>query len=414
MKQGFTPEFFKNNRRKLRAAFGGTAPIILTSNGLVQKTRDDDVFDFQQDSNFWYLTGINEPNLVLVIDKDDDYLIGPPINERWRVFHGDMNLDKFSKISGVSETLSSEKGWQKLAKRLKKSRHVATIIPNDAFDERFLIYTNPAKRRLVKLLKTHNPELKFVDISKQLTALRTVKQPVEIEAIKRAIDETIQTYKLLGKKLKSYKNESAVSAEIDYIFAKKGLKSSFKQIVASGKNAITLHYSDNNQPIDPANLLLIDMGVRLNGYCSDLTRTVSLNPTKRQRDVYKAVLQVQEFAMKMLRPGVQLESYESAIEHYMGEKLRELGLIKTIDSDSVRKYYPHNTSHFLGIDVHDVGNYNQPLPEGAVLTVEPGIYIPEENIGIRIEDDVVLKGDGNEVLSARLSRELGSLTILPK
>lgn len=411
MKHGFTPEFFRNNRSKLRELFGGTAPIVITANGLVQRTRDDDTYDFHQDSNFWYLTGLDEPNLVLVIDKDKDYILGPELNERWRIFHGDADLDIYTKISGVSETLPGSAGWQKLGKRVKKAKHVATIVPPRTFDERFLVYTNPAKRRLITLIKKHNPDIKFIDIYESLAQLRTVKQPEEIEAIQKTIDETIKVEKIIGKKIGKYTDERELSAEIDYLFAREGLKPSFRQIVAGGKNAVTLHYSKNDAPIDPSEILLIDMGASFNGYCSDLTRAVNLNPTKRQLQVYDAVLQVQKFALKMLRPGLQLASYEAAVVHYMGEKLRELGLIRTIDEESVRRYYPHNTSHFLGIDVHDVGDFTKPLPQNAVLTVEPGIYIPEENIGIRIEDDVVLTKDGNRMLSGRLSRELSSLTI---
>lgn len=414
MSTSFSPEFFRNNRKKLRESFGGTAPIVITANGLVQRTRDDDTYEFHQDSNFFYLTGLDEPNLVLVIDKDRDYIIGPELNERWRIFHGETDLEKYSASSGVDETLPAQAGWQKLAKRLKKSKHVATIVPTKAFDDRFLVYTNPAKRRLVALMKKYNSDLKFVDVYKHLAELRTVKQPEEIEAIQDTIDQTLEVQKIIGKKIGKYKNESELSAEIDYLFAGSNLKASFRQIIAGGKNAVTLHYSKNDAPIRPGEILLIDMGAIKSGYCSDITRAVNPKPTKRQLEVYEAVLQVQEFALKMLRPGLQLASYEAAVEHYMGEKLRELGLIRTIDTESVRKYYPHNTSHFLGIDVHDVGDFSKPLPENAVLTVEPGIYIPEENIGIRIEDDVVLTEDGNRVLSYRLSRELSSLTILPK
>lgn len=411
MKKNLGPEFFKENRRKLRESFGGTAPIVITSNGLVQRTRDDDTYDFQQDSNFWYLTGLDEPNLILVIDRDKDFLIGPLTNESWRIFHGDADFERFSKDSGIEEVLPNESGWQKLSKRLKKSRHAATIIPPKLFDDRFLVYTNPAKRRLVQMMRRYNTEIKFIDINSHIAALRTVKTPGEIQAIEGAIDESLEVLKVIGKKIGKYKNERELSAEMDYLYAKRGLKASFRQIVAGGKNAVTLHYTENNAPINPKDILLIDMGVIKNGYCSDLTRSISLNPTKRQLEVYEATRQVQLFAMKMLRPGLQLASYEAAVEHYMGEKLRELGLIRTIDSESVRKYYPHNTSHFLGIDVHDVGDFTKPLPENAVLTVEPGIYIPEEDIGIRIEDDVVLTREGNRLLSGRLSRELTSLTI---
>lgn len=410
---GFTPEFFRGNRAELQKEFGGTAPIIITANGLVQRTSDDDTYDFRQDSNFWYLTGLNEPNLILVIDKDKEYLIGPELDERWKIFNGDIEYEKLKSISGVDEILPGRAGWQKLSKRLKKVKHIATIQPAKVFIEEFQAFSNPAKRRLVKILKSHNQQLQMIDISKQISNLRMVKQEPEIEVIQVAINKTVDVYQSIGKKLGKYKNENEISADIDYMFAKKELGRSFKQIVAGGKNAVTLHYTKNNALLNPEEILLIDMGGSFRGYSADLTRAVASVPTKRQTAVYKAVMQVQDFAIKMLKPGVQLATYESAIEHYMGEKLRELGLIKMIDSTSVRKYYPHRTSHFLGLDVHDVGDYQKPLESGVVLTVEPGIYIADENIGIRIEDNVLITSNGNKVLSARLSRDLSSLTILP-
>ena len=409
----FTPEFFRGNRKRLREIFGKTEPIILTSSGLVQRTRDDDTYEFHQDGSFWYLSGIDEPNFILVIDKDKDYLIGPELDARWLAFHGGIDFEALAKRSGVDEVLPGKLGWQKLSKRLTRAKHAATMIPPQGFDERFMVYTNPAKAHLVKSLKSHNSKIKLLDITGHIAQLRMIKQEPEIEAIQRVIDETLEVYKVIGKKLDKYQNEREISAEIDYLYAKRGLKPSFRQIIAGGKNAVTLHYGRNDSPVNPSEILLMDIGASLSHYCSDLTRSVTTKPTKRQQAVYDAVLQVREFALKMLRPGIQLPNYEGAISHYMGEKLRELGLIKIIDEPSVRKYYPHNTSHFLGIDVHDEGDFQEPLKAGMVITVEPGIYIPEENIGIRIEDDVLITQAGNKVLSERLSRELGSLRILP-
>lgn len=407
----FTPQFFAANRQKLQAAFGGTAPIVISANGRLVRSRDDDAYDFHQDSSFWYLTGVNEPNFVLVIDKTKSYLIGPQLSESWKIFNGDINFEQLKQTSGVDEVLSGTVGWQKLAKRLKKAKHVATLMPPKVFSENYQVYSNPASRRLLRQLKSHNSELQLIDISTHIFDLRMVKQEPEIKAIKQAIDETAQIYKIIGKKLSKYKTEREISAEIDYLLAQKGLKYAFRQIVAGGQNAVTLHYNKNNSILNPDELLLIDMGAAYNGYAADLTRTICANPNKRQLEVYDAVKKVQEFAIKMLRPGLQLESYEAAIGHYMGEKLRELGLIKTIDNESVRRYYPHSTSHFLGLDVHDVGDYSKPLTTGVVLTVEPGIYIAEENIGIRIEDNILITDEGCEILSSGLSRELGSLTI---
>jgi Xaa-Pro aminopeptidase len=410
----FTPEFFKGNRQRLREAFGDSAPIILSANGLVQRTRDDDTYEFKQDGSFWYLSGIDEPNFILVMDKNKDYLIGPELDERWLAFHGEIDFQALAKRSGVDEVLPGKRGWQKLSRKLKNSKHVATIIPPEAFDQRFLVYTNPAKTHLVKNLKSYNSKLKLLDITGHINELRMIKQEPEIKAIQHVIDETIEVYGAIGKKLGKYGNEREISAEIDYLYAKRGLKPSFRQIIAGGKNAVTLHYGKNDSPINPAEILLMDIGASLSHYCSDLTRSVSLKPTKRQKAVYDAVMEARQFALRMLKPGIQLPRYEGAISHFMGEKLRELGLIKIIDEPSVRKYYPHSTSHFLGIDVHDVGDFEKPLEEGMVITVEPGLYIPEENIGIRIEDDVLITKAGCKVLSGRLSRELGSLRILPE
>jgi len=155
-------------------------------------------------------------------------------------------------------------------------------------------------------------------------------------------------------------------------------------------------------------LLLMDVGAQYQYYAADLTRTVALasQPSKRQQQVYNAVAEAQDYAYSLLKPGVSLHEYEGQMEEFTGEKLRELGLIKTIKHESVRKYFPHSTSHFLGLDVHDSGDYDLPLEPGVVMTVEPGIYIPEEVIGVRIEDNILITADGNQNLSSRLPREL--------
>ena len=169
-----------------------------------------------------------------------------------------------------------------------------------------------------------------------------------------------------------------------------------------------MHYHSNQSAIAPDNLVMIDIGAEISHYAADITRTFSsgAKPSRRQQIVHEAVGEVQDFAFGLLKPGVMIKAYEQQIEHFMGEKLRELGLIKTIEREQVRKYFPHATSHFLGLEPHDAGNYDQPLEAGVVITVEPGIYIPEEGIGVRIEDDVLITENGIEILSRRLPRDL--------
>jgi Xaa-Pro aminopeptidase len=169
-----------------------------------------------------------------------------------------------------------------------------------------------------------------------------------------------------------------------------------------------LHNVVNTGALAADELVLVDVGAQVEQYAADITRTYSLNasPSRRQQAVHAAVLEVQAFAFGLLRPGILLKDYEQQIEHYMGEKLRELGLIKTITHDEVRHFYPHATSHFLGLNVHDVGDYERTLEPGMVLTVEPGIYIQQEGIGIRIEDDVLITEKGIKILSNKLPRDL--------
>jgi Xaa-Pro aminopeptidase len=149
------------------------------------------------------------------------------------------------------------------------------------------------------------------------------------------------------------------------------------------------------------------VGAEVSHYAADITRTVCKGkPTQRQRDVYQAVLESQQYALDLLKPGIKLRSYEKKVATFVGRQLKQLGLITTLDSDSIRKYFPHATSHFVGLNVHDVGDYEQPLRSGVVLTCEPGIYIPEEGIGVRLEDDLLVTAAGKEVLSTACRKEL--------
>jgi Xaa-Pro aminopeptidase len=234
---------------------------------------------------------------------------------------------------------------------------------------------------------------------------------MEIEVMQDAINETIKVYKLIDQTIPKSSNEKDILKAVQKYLIENELEFAYDPIVASGINAVTLHYVQNNAVFNKKLPLLLDIAVRKNGYNADITRTVVPEPTKRQEAVYEAVLAVQEFACSLLKPGTDIKTYDQAVHHYMGEKLSELGLIRTIDEDSIREYYPHSTSHFLGIDVHDVADYDQPLEGGMVLTVEPGIYIRSEKIGIRLEDDILITSNGHKNLSEKLPKNIRSLTI---
>ncbi len=406
MKSYFTSDFFVGNRAALRRAIGSTAPIVITANGLLQRGGDSS-FPFAQDANFWYLTGIDEPDLTLVIDETTEYLIVPARSDSRQAFDGSINSTQLTERSGIVNILAEEDGWDTLTASLNKMKQIVTVAPPPAYIEHYGLYTNPARANVVSKAKAAAKTLEVQDCSLQLAGLRMIKQPAELRAIQAAINITLATIKQVSKpsRLTKYAHEYEIEADITSSFRKRGAQGhSFEPIVASGAQAVTLHNVANNGPLSANDLLIMDIGAEVEHYAADITRTVSLNkPSRRQRSVHDAVHDVQQYAMSLLKPGVVLHDYEQEVEQYMGEKLRVLGLIKTISHDAVRTYYPHATSHFLGLNVHDAADYDRPLEPGMVLTVEPGIYIPEESIGVRIEDDVLITAKGIKILSGRLS-----------
>ncbi len=409
MKSNFTREFFTGNRKRLRELFTGKAPIVVSANGLLQKSSDSS-YQFVQDANFWYLCGIDEPDIILVLDKDKEYLIVPKRSESREAFDGAIDYDELIEKSGVELIYDYNKGWEQLESRIKKVKHIATVAVPPAYVEHFGMYTNPARASMIDRIKNTNSEIELLDISPHLSRLRMIKQPQEISAIEEAIAITIKSIRAATKpaKLSKYEHEYEIEAEISLGFRKNGARGhAFEPIVANGGNACVIHYSENSDQLSSKDLVLIDVGAEYDHYAADITRVVSLStPTKRQQAVFDAVLDTQEYALSLLGPRVILKEYEQQVEQYMGEKLRELGLIKTIDHDSVRKYYPYYSSHFLGLNVHDNGLYDRPLESGVVITVEPGIHIPEEGIGVRLEDDVLITKNGIKNLSQKLPKRL--------
>jgi Xaa-Pro aminopeptidase len=409
MNSNFNSRFFSGNRHRLRQVFAGTAPIVITANGLLQRGGDSS-YPFAQDANFWYLTGIDEPDIVLVMDRDQEYLIVPARTASREAFDGAISESALSQRSGVKEVYSDAEGWEKLADRLKKVRHVATVAKNPDYIETYGLYSNPARARLARRLLALNSDLEFVDLVVQMARLRMIKQAPEIKALQAAIDITSETLKdaLRPAKLSTYEYEYQLEARLTYGYRYRGANGhAFEPIVAGGPRACTLHNVANEGRLKPNELVLVDTGAEVEHYAADITRVRAITePTRRQQAVHAAVLEVQKFALGMFKPGMRLQEYEEQVGHFMGEKLQELNLIKEDSHEAIRHYYPHATSHFLGLNVHDVGDYDHPLEPGMVLTIEPGIYIPEEGIGVRIEDNVLITPEGHQILSDNLSRDL--------
>lgn len=401
MKQ-FSKEFFQHNRQQLQAAAAPAGPIVLTGQGVLQRNSDV-TYPFRQDSSFWYVTGLEQPDVVLVMDDGAEYLILPERDEVVRQFDGGDDLAALAETSGVSDILYDQEGWARLNRRLQQAKQVATLLPLPAFVERHGIYTNPARSRLIERLKAASDNLQLQDLRPELTRLRAVKQPLELAAMQQAIDVTGQALQSVYQHRQGYTHEYEIEADITAVFGRAGFRHAFSPIVASGKSACTIHHVANNSPVDKHGLLVLDIGAEVSHYAADITRTFAISkPTTRQQAIYDAVYDVQRYGLGALKPGVLMKEFEEQVQQYMGKKLRELGLISANTKEAVRQYYPHATSHFLGLDTHDVGEYDQPLAPGMVITCEPGIYIPEEGIGVRIEDDVLITDSGIKILSEKL------------
>lgn len=401
--KSFSSDFFSANRATLRQYIQNEAPIVITANGVVQRAGDSG-FPFRQDSNFWYLTGLQLPDAVLVVTDTSEFLILPERDPVLDYFEGAINADELKVVSGIERVLSNHEGWEQLIKFVKGHKIINTCLYK-GYDQRHAIYMNPSKPRLVSRLKKIAPQATMTDIRPTLTTMRMVKQPVEIDAIQKSIDITIDAFKTVfaNKWYTGCKHETEIDARLGFEFKRQGAQQAYPSIVAGGGRACTLHYDHNNQPLAKDELLLVDAGAEYGMYASDITRVYTPDKmTDRQKKVYEAVKEIQDYTINLLKPGADIKAIDKKVEKKIGQFLKVEKLISKQEPAQIRKYYPHAVSHHLGLDVHDVADYSRLLTEGNVITVEPGIYIPEWNVGVRIEDDILITAKGSKNLSANL------------
>lgn len=402
----FNKEFFTKNRNRLRAT-SDESLIVLSANSALQKSADT-TFPFKQDTSFWYFTGLHLQDVVLVIDGKDEYLILPPRSEVQDIFDGLVVEKEISETSGITTIFAYDDGWKKLGAKLKRQQSVATLKPMPEYVDIYGFYTNPARMKLKERMREFNAKLELSDVRALVATLRSVKQPSELKAIQSAIDVTATGLAAVREQLPKLRHEYEIEAILSYHFRRTGASGhAFDPIVAGGRKACQIHPVANNAALNKGELIVVDVGAEYQNYAADITRTVAFGePSKRQKEIYSAVKEVQDYAYQQLKPGLTIRESETLVEKKMGEVLKRLKLIKTTERNEIRRFYPHSTSHFLGLDVHDIGNYDAPLLENMVLTVEPGIYIADEGIGVRIEDDVRITKTGIEVLSASIPTEL--------
>lgn len=378
--------------------------MILSAYGRLQRSNDA-AFAFEQEANFWYLCGIEDPDWQLIFDgtTDTSWLIMPDVDEVHRIFDGGLSAEEAKRISGVDHVVTAREGGERIA-LLTRTHPLVYSLDTPPHSDHYNFSMNPLPAKHWSFLERTFERIQ--DCRKELAILRSLKQPDELAMIQKAVNATIAAFDTIHSAMSTYKNEFEIEADFMHSVRRAGASGvAYDSIVAAGLNACTLHYGKNHASIRSRQLTLMDMGAKVGGYAADISRTYAKGePTRRQREVHSAVETAHHRIIALLEPMLMVEEYQRHVDSIMSEALESIGLGS--GEESLRRYFPHAVSHGLGIDVHDSLGGPKFLQEGMVLTVEPGIYIPEETIGVRIEDDIAVTAKGHKNLSGSLSTGL--------
>lgn len=398
--------FFATNREQFELNLKGGVAVLASYTGM--QRGNDMAFQFEQEANFWWLTGIEEPDWWVVIDasRHKSWLVAPSVSESHQIFDGALSFEKAKLISGVDEVVTRDDA-KSMLRDMAKKHSVVNTLGEQPYAEYLDFSLNPAIKKMYDmLLRTFRS---VQDCRKDLAKIRAIKRPDEIARMKKAINLTANAFEQVRQNLDAYSYEYQVEAAFTYHFRSQGAQGhAYDPIVAFGGNACTLHYGANQMKFKKRGLLLMDIGAKCDGYAADITRTYAIGePTKRQIEVHAAVQSVQHDLIAILNPDLALDELQRQTETRMTEALVQLGLMKNdADEKALHRYFPHAIGHGLGVDVHESLGAPRFLMPGMVLTVEPGIYIPEEEIGVRIEDNILITDKGHTNLSGRLSTDL--------
>lgn len=395
--------FFSNNRKKLSHNIIENSIVLLFSPDEYHRNGDQ-FYYFRQNSNLYHLCGINQEESILmftVIEKKDnvnEILFIKEVNNLQRIWNGEkLDKNEASNLSGISNVQWNSEFDSAMQKQITTIDNIYFhASPNlKSFDD-----CPTSNMRRINSLKTKYPEKNFIEIDPLMEDLRLIKQDEEIVAIKKAVEITRSAYDRVLKRTKAGKFEYEIEAEITYDYIRLGAEGhAYMPIVASGINACILHYIDNNKQMKDGDLLLLDFGAEYSNYAADCSRTIPINGkfSQRQKECYNAVLDVYKRTQKLYVPGNTINHINEQVGIWMQEKMVELGLFTQADIDShqeeepiYKQYFMHGTAHFIGLDVHDVGSKSTIFKEGMLLSCEPAIYIEEEEIGIRIETDIII------------------------
>jgi len=404
---------------KRREKFISTIPngsICLLFSGLKKNMSNDLDYPFVVNKNYFYLTGLNEDNAIYMLVKGNTnykefFFTEERSKEKERWLGPRLTREKIEEISGLDKIYSLNDFDRVLSSYLN-------VENQSIFGEIDSIYFNLARKNInnvetvdeiySKKIKETYPNISIRSLFNNVSKLRLIKDELEIESICRAISITKDGIYEMMKNANNCNYEYEVESYFTWRLKYHNTTESFKTICASGVNATILHYESNDSEISDDSLILCDLGCLNNNYASDISRTFPKNGkfTKLEKDIYEIVLEANKKSIEILKPGLSRSGYEENARNILAKGLIKLGIIKEIDE--IDRYYYHSVGHMLGLDVHDVGTFSE-FKEGMVVTCEPGLYIPELKIGIRIEDDVLITKDGNINLSKDIIKEIDEI-----
>jgi Xaa-Pro aminopeptidase len=418
---------FQQNRQRFTQKMAKNSIAIFNSNDELPMNADQ-LYKFKQNSDLFWLTGIEQEDSMLVLFPDNPdkkyrevlILVRPnELKEKWDGHR--LRAKEATAISGI-ETILWLDGLDGL---LQPWIHLAdTIYLNTNENDRKANLVPVRDYRFAQEIKQRYPLHQYARSARIMRDLRAVKTALEVEVIQKAIDITDLTFRRLLGFIKPGVMEYQIEAEIQHHFLwHRATGPAYSSIIASGDRARTLHYISNNQECKDGELVLMDFGAEYGGYCADLTRTVPVNGkfTRRQKIIYNACLHLHNYAKSILKPGITIVDYHDKVGEEATQLFLKIGLLKKTAvknedpaNRAYRKYLYHGISHHLGIDVHDLGTKTAPLQAGMLLTIEPGIYIEEEKMGVRIENNLWLTRNGNKDLMANIPIQADEIEALMK
>jgi len=409
--QNIHSKIFIENRKRFISKMEKNSIAIFNSNDEIP-TNGDALYPFKQNSDLYWLTGIRQEDTMLILFPDNpdkkyrEVLVLVRPNELKEKWDGKRHrAHEATALSGIQTIV-----WlDVLDGMLQPMIHLAdTIYLNTNENDRKANMLAVRDYRYAEEMKARYPLHQYKRSARIMRDLRAIKSAEEVKVIQQAIDITEKTFRRLLKFIKPGVLEHQIEAEIYHEFMmNRSAGPAYGSIIASGDRARTLHYVANNQECKSGELVLMDFGAEYGGYCADLTRTVPVNGkfTKRQKEVYNACLHLHDYAKSLLKPGMTIVKYHDMVGDEATKTFLKIGLIskqdvknESPDNRAYRKYLYHGISHHLGIDVHDLGTKTEPIRAGMVFTVEPGIYIEEEKMGVRIENNIWITANGNKDL----------------